>query len=301
MIDASSTATGPAATPFDADYYAHGCGRPYVRDAVWLAFFGRVADRIVADIAPQSAMDVGCAMGFLVETLRERGVDARGIDLSEYAIGQAHPDVAPYLSVASAADPLPGRYDVISCIEVLEHMPPDAADRAIDAMTAAADDILFSSSPTDHAEPTHVNVRPPEAWAAAFARRGFYRDADFDATFLTPWAGRFRKVDGPLVGVVAAYERRLWQLADANHQLRDANTALRTTAADIQRTLADRDAELSTLRTIAAERDAAEARADAVRRDLEALRATRTVRVSAAIGRWIGRWVARRGAGEGGD
>ncbi|MCC7018596.1 MAG: methyltransferase domain-containing protein [Ardenticatenales bacterium] len=285
--------TQPAPT-FDADYYAHGCGRPYVRDDVWLAFFGRVADRIVADLAPRTSMDVGCAMGFLVEALRERGVDARGIDLSEYAIQQAHPDVAPFVAVASAADPLPGRYDVVTCIEVLEHMPPDAADRAIDAMTAAADNILFSSSPTDHVEPTHVNVQPPEAWAAAFARRGFYRDADFDATFLTPWAARFRKVDGPLVGVVAAYERRLWQLADANHQLREANAALRVVAADIERILADRDAELSTLRQVAAERDTARAATVAVRRDLDALRSTRTVRWSAAVGRWVGRWVARR-------
>lgn len=280
-------------SPFDANYYAHGCGRPYVRDDVWLAFFGRIAERIAADIAPRTAMDVGCAMGFLVETLRDRGVDARGIDVSEYAIGQAHPDVAPYLAVASATEPLPGRYDLVTCIEVLEHMPADEAERAIDVLTAAAADILFSSSPTDHAEPTHLNVQPPEAWAAAFARRGFYRDADYDATFLTPWAGRYRKVDGPLVGVVAAYERRLWRLADANHQLREANTSLRAAAADVERTLADRDAELSSLRAVAAERDAARAAADAVRGDLEALRGTRTVRWSAAVGRWVGRRLGR--------
>ncbi|MEO8085162.1 MAG: methyltransferase domain-containing protein, partial [Ardenticatenales bacterium] len=276
-------------------YYAHACGRPYVRDDVWLAFFGRIADRIAADIAPRTAMDVGCALGFLVETLRERGVDARGIDLSAYAIGQAHPDVAPYLAVASATAPLPGRYDLVTCIEVLEHMPRDDADRAIDVLTSAADDILFSSSPTDHAEPTHLNVQPPEAWAAAFARRGFYRDADYDASFLTPWAARYRKVDGPIVSVVAAYERRLWQLADANHQLREANASLRAATADVERALAERDAELSSLRAVAAERDAARAAADAMRGDLEALRATRTVRASAALGRWIARWISRWG------
>lgn len=274
---------------FDADYYAAGCGRPYVRDEVWLAFFGRIADRIVADIAPRRVMDVGCAMGFLVEALRARGVDARGIDVSDYAIGQAHPDVAPYLAVASAAEPLPERYDLVTCIEVLEHMPGDLADRAIDVLAAAADDILFSSSPTDHAEPTHVNVQPPEAWAAAFARRGFFRDADFDATFLTPWAARYRKVDGPLVGVVAAYERRLWQLADANHQLREANAALRRSAADADRALADRDAELAALRDVEDRRRAAEARGDAILGDLQALRGTRAVRWSAWLGRRIGR------------
>ena len=34
---------------YDADYYAHGCGRPYQRDDEWLAFFGKIADRIVQD------------------------------------------------------------------------------------------------------------------------------------------------------------------------------------------------------------------------------------------------------------
>ena len=104
MIDPSRNSDTSTAPAFDADYYAHGCGRPYVRDDVWLAFFGRIADRIVADLAPRSAMDVGCAMGFLVEALRARGVDARGIDVSDYAIGHAHPDVAPYLAVASAVE-----------------------------------------------------------------------------------------------------------------------------------------------------------------------------------------------------
>ncbi|MFN8423832.1 MAG: methyltransferase domain-containing protein [Anaerolineae bacterium] len=277
-------------TPFDANYYAHGCGRPYVRDDVWLAFFGRIADRIVADLAPRTAMDVGCALGFLVESLRARGVDAHGLDVSEYAIGQAHPDVAPYLAVASATQPLPGRYDLVTCIEVLEHMPADEAERAVDVLTAAADTVLFSSSPTDHVEPTHVNVRPPEEWAAAFARRGFYRDADFDAAFLTPWAAAFRKVDGPLVGVVAAYERRLWRLADANAQLREANAGLRAEAAERDRALAEREARLAALSDVDARLQAAEARAEAVFGDLEALRRTRAVRWASRLGRLRARW-----------
>ncbi len=87
---------------YDAYYYAHGCGRPYQRDAEWMAFFGTIADRIVEETAPRSALDAGCAMGFLVEQLRARDVEAFGIDISEYAISQAHPDVQPFL---------PGRLD----------------------------------------------------------------------------------------------------------------------------------------------------------------------------------------------
>jgi len=82
---------------FDATYFATGCGLPYERNAHWLGFFGGIADRIVREINPRTALDAGCAMGFLVEALRERGVEAYGVDISEYAISQVHPSVKPYL------------------------------------------------------------------------------------------------------------------------------------------------------------------------------------------------------------
>ena len=64
----------PDGARFDARYYAQSCGRPYGRDPEWLRFFGTIADRIVADIAPRRVLDAGCAMGLLVEALRERGI-----------------------------------------------------------------------------------------------------------------------------------------------------------------------------------------------------------------------------------
>lgn len=68
---------------YDAYYYAHGCGTlPYERNAGWLQFFGSVADHIVRDIQPRTVLDAGCAIGLLVEVLRDRGVDAHGIDIS---------------------------------------------------------------------------------------------------------------------------------------------------------------------------------------------------------------------------
>src|SRR5690242_6887663 len=74
------------ATAYDAYYYATSCGRPYQRDDVWLRLFDVIADRIVRELRPQSVLDAGCAMGFLVEGLRRRGVEAFGFDISEYAI-----------------------------------------------------------------------------------------------------------------------------------------------------------------------------------------------------------------------
>src|SRR5947209_240643 len=86
--DAAGESAGPLAQSgqFDAYYYEHCCGVPYRRDEHWLRFFGRIADRIVSDIQPRRVLDAGCAMGLLVEALHDRGVDAEGVDVSEYAI-----------------------------------------------------------------------------------------------------------------------------------------------------------------------------------------------------------------------
>lgn len=227
---------------FDAHYYATGCGAPYERNEAWLKFFGAIADRIVSDIRPASVLDAGCAMGFLVEALRARGVQAWGVDISDYAIGQVHPDVREFCRVGSIVEPFERRYDLIVCIEVLEHMPAAEGERAIANLCAHTDDVLFSSSPDDFAEATHVNVQPPEYWAERFARHGLFRDLDFDASFVTTWAMRFRRSDEPVHGLVRRYERRLTRAQEENRQLRAALHEMRTSAQDVAQLCAERDA-----------------------------------------------------------
>jgi hypothetical protein len=210
----------PSPADFDAYYYAHCCGRPYARDEHWQAFFGRIADRIVVDIAPRTVIDAGCAMGLLVEALRARGVEAWGIDISPFAIERVHESVKSFCRQGSIAEPFPQRVDLVVCIEVLEHMPAAEADAAIANFCAHADDVLFSSSPNDHREPTHVNVRPPEEWAELFARHGFFRDPDFDAGFVSAWAVRFRKSAEPVHRLVRGFERRLARLEHERNEMR---------------------------------------------------------------------------------
>jgi hypothetical protein len=210
----------PDGSAFNEYYYRHCCGQPYERNETWLRFFGLVADRIVADITPRQVLDAGCARGLLVETLRDRGVDARGVDLSSFAIASVSEALRPFCAQGSIAEPFGRRFDLIVCIEVLEHMPADEADRAIANFAAHTDDVLFSSTPFDYREPTHINVRMPEDWAEAFARHGFYRDVDFDASFITKWAVRFTRRSVAAPRLVRDYERRFWQARAAEHDAR---------------------------------------------------------------------------------
>ncbi|MBP1464697.1 glycosyltransferase [Candidatus Chloroploca sp. M-50] len=218
---------------YDKFYFATGCGRPYERDDHWTNFFGEIADEIVATIAPSDALDAGCALGLLVEQLRERGVAAEGIDISEFAIANAPETVKPYVRVGSVAEPFERRYDLIICIEVLEHMPKEDSERAVANFCAHSDDILFSSSPFDYKEVTHFNVNPPEYWASLFARHGFYRDVDFDASFITPWAVRFRRRNEPTARIVRDYERRFWELWKETTDLRTLNLEQRDQLRDL--------------------------------------------------------------------
>jgi chromosome segregation ATPase len=86
-----------------------------------------------------------------------------------------------------------------------------------------------------------VNLHPPEYWAELFARHGFYRDVDYDASYITPWAARFRKRQEPVHRVVRDYERRYWALLAET-------TDARAYATDVQKRLAEAERQRDGLR-----------------------------------------------------
>jgi SAM-dependent methyltransferase len=215
VLEADSHATPEterAGDQFGGYYYRHDCGIPYERNDHWLGFFARIADRIVSDLHPTSVLDAGCAMGFLVEALCKRNVEAWGVDVSNYAISHVHESIREACWSGSLTEPLPRRYDLITCIEVIEHIDPSDTDKVIANLCQATDRLLISTSPFDYAGPTHVNVQPPEVWSGLLAREGFVRDFDYDASYLTPWAALYKRTDEPLSETVLHYDRSWWRL-----------------------------------------------------------------------------------------
>lgn len=240
---------------FDEYYYRHDCGTPYERTPEWLGFFAGIAEKIIQRINPATVLDAGCAMGFLVEGLREREVEAFGVDISDYAIQKVHPSIKSYCRVGSVLEPLSQRYDLIVCIEVFEHLQPDTCEQAVENLCKASDDILFSSSPLDYYEVTHLNVQPPEYWAGLFALHGFIRDVDFDASFITPWAVRFRKNKEPLHQIVRGYERKFWLLWKESHDTRRLALDTRNQVTALESALSGKERELENKELELVERD----------------------------------------------
>ena len=170
------------------------------------------------------------------------------MDVSEYAIGQVHESVRPYCRVGSITEPFERKYDLVTCIEVFEHMPAHEVERAAQNMCLSTDDILFSSTPFDYKEVTHVNVHPPEYWAALFARQGFYRDFDFDASFLTPWAVRVMRKPFEQGRFISEYERRFFLLWKENSDLRALVKQQQGTVGSLEEQVQEQQAEVTEIR-----------------------------------------------------
>lgn len=172
---------------YDESYYATSYGRlRYERSAPCLNRFGQIAESLIRALHPARVFDAGCALGFLVEAFWDRGIYSEGVDISEYAIGQVREDMARYCRVQSLIEPIKGQFDLVTCIDVLEHIDPTDTRSVIANLCHAADAVLFSSSPSGFSEPRHVNVQPPKFWLDLFAEHGFGPDISFDASFVSP-------------------------------------------------------------------------------------------------------------------
>ncbi len=173
---------------YNEEYYRQGCGSDYSDKEIWEPAFGRIADAIIRDFNPRSVLDAGCAWGYLVAALRDRGVEAWGVDISDYAISKVRDDIKAYCAVGSLTEdlpePLPKKYDLVITVEVLEHLTAEDGKRAIARLSGYADTVIVSSTPDDFDEPTHINVQQPEYWISRFAECGLFRDPQYKLQFL---------------------------------------------------------------------------------------------------------------------
>lgn len=94
---------------------------------------------------PQKVLDFGCGPGALIYLLWELGVDAEGIDFSEYAKRTAPEAIRNRIHVLRAEQPIHlGRtYDLVICREVLEHLTLLQIQRAVQNMCALSSRYIY--------------------------------------------------------------------------------------------------------------------------------------------------------------
>lgn len=185
-------------------------------------FLKSVALHIKEEFNPTTVLDAGCAMGFLVEALRDLGIEAYGIDISRYAIEHVREDIKPYCAVGSISDPLPNlfpqKFDLAVTIEVLEHMYAKEGEKAIQNLCKISSTVLFSSSPDGYTEPTHVNVQKREYWASIFASNSFYDQLLEQPKYVAPHAIIFKK-SADVIRQIEDYEHCIRQMEESIRSL----------------------------------------------------------------------------------
>ena len=89
----------------------------------------------IAALRGKSVLDVGCGGGILAESMAALGARVKGIDLSDKALKVAQLHLfesrleVSYdeISAEALAQREPGQYDVLTCMEMLEHVPDPAS------------------------------------------------------------------------------------------------------------------------------------------------------------------------------
>lgn len=118
-----------------------------------------------AGLAGRKVIDVGCGGGILSESMAHRGAEVTGIDLGEapLAVARQHAQQAGVevdyqrVSVEEMAAQHAGEFDVVTCLEMLEHVPdPASVVRACMQLVKPGGQVFFST----------IN-RNPKAYALA--------------------------------------------------------------------------------------------------------------------------------------
>ena len=136
--------------------------------------------------SPESILDIGCGIGAypLILSLNSKSPTIIGIDgLAENSVlldGDSYfrVDLNHDESVNLIASKIKHvSIDLVSCLEVLEHLNNDQALRLVDLMCKSAGSmILFSAAGPGQPGHGHINCRPIEYWLDMFGELGWHPD-----------------------------------------------------------------------------------------------------------------------------
>lgn len=175
---------------FGEDYFDgsrdYGYGG-YYYDGRWIP----VAKDIIRHFDLKSGdkvLDIGAAKGFLVKDLLAEGIDAYGIDISEYALINCEPQAVGRLHLGSAEKlPFPDNsFDAVLAINSIHNLPRDLCLKAakeierlapgkgyiqVDSYLTPQDKALFESWVL-----TALYYGYPDEWIALFKEAGYTGD-----------------------------------------------------------------------------------------------------------------------------
>lgn len=125
---------------------------------------------------PKNILDLGCGTGYSLDLFLEYGIDATGIEGSSLAKSRArHPERIYLLNLHEELN-LGGKFDLIWCMEVVEHIHPDYVHNLMKTFSNHSDRIVLSAAPPGQGGEGHFNEQPASYWIDLFEQYGFSYD-----------------------------------------------------------------------------------------------------------------------------
>lgn len=130
-------------------------------------------------------LELGCAKGFLVQAMRMIGIEAYGMDISEYAVSNCHPDMKDYIFCQNATDLSRFKdeyFDLVYSWDFLEHLYPQELHECLKecrrvgkgwmrhGITVFDKDYVSIAEkfPEEPQDPTHVSCYKRDWWERMF-------------------------------------------------------------------------------------------------------------------------------------
>jgi ADP-heptose:LPS heptosyltransferase/2-polyprenyl-3-methyl-5-hydroxy-6-metoxy-1,4-benzoquinol methylase len=180
---------------FDEDYFERGVKSNWDRGYTWPVFAGLFRDTVafLTSIFPEASsyLDIGCAKGFLVRTLREAGKECWGFDHSPWAIAHAEEGVKPFVTLTSTDDVTFDRqFDLLLAFEVFAHLSETQVLSFLSRARAWTRIGIVATIPSfaneeeeqvyqrskDDGDLAHITMRTRQWWHKTFLQAGWRQD-----------------------------------------------------------------------------------------------------------------------------
>lgn len=123
---------------------------------------------------PKSVLDLGCNTGWWLHWFIWHGVkNVLGVDGDNMVEALKIPK--DKFLTRDLTEPLgiDGKFDLVMCLEVAEHLDEQYADILVDAATQHSNIVFWSAATPGQTGYHHVNEQPHEYWIEKFAQRGY--------------------------------------------------------------------------------------------------------------------------------